>query len=75
MMNPSTAKFKPGDRVWVRIAQRADVARGDEGTVIEVREGFGGDCWYVDVILDSGVRMGNYHEAAFFWQEGFCAGL
>ena len=68
-MNES--KFKPGDRVAIWIVQRDDVREGDGGTVIDTREGFGGDSWYVDVILDSGLRLGNYHEYTFVAEEEF----
>ena len=61
-MNPSG--FKPGDRVVVWIAQREDIREGDGGTVIEVRQGTSDEC-YVDVILDTGIRLGNYHHFTF----------
>ena len=38
---------------------------GDEGTVVAVRRASIGDAFYVDVILDTGIRMGNYHEFTF----------
>lgn len=74
-MAGSKAKFEPGTRVCVWIAQRDDVAEGDGGTVVAVREGIGGDSWYVDVILDTGLRLGNYHEYAFVEEEDFRARL
>ena len=70
-METSSAKFTPGIRVCVWIAQRDDVAEGDGGTVVAVRKGAVGDSWYVDVILDSGLRLGNYHEYAFVGEEDF----
>ena len=70
-METSGARFLPGARVCVWIAQRDDVVEGDGGTVIAVREGTGGGSWYVDVILDTGLRLGNYHEYAFVEEEDF----
>jgi hypothetical protein len=57
-------KFINGDRVVVWISQRDDVQEGDAGTVIEVRQG-ASDAWYLDVILDTGIRLGNYHHFTF----------
>ena len=60
------SKFNPGDRVVVWIAQRDDVEEGDGGTVIKVSKGPSSlDAFYVDVILDTGVRLGHYHEGTF----------
>ena len=58
-------RFNPGDRVAVEITQREDVEHGDAGIVVEARQGnFSGD-WYYDVILDTGIKLGNYHEVTF----------
>jgi len=60
------SRFQPGDRVVVWIAQRDDVNEGDGGTVIKVKKGPSSlDSFYVDVILDTGVRLGHYHEGTF----------
>ena len=60
------SRFNPGDRVVVWIVQRDDVKEGDGGTVIKVSKGPTSlDAFYVDVILDTGVRLGNYHEGTF----------
>ena len=60
------SRFRPGDRVVVWIVQRDDVQEGDGGTVIKVAKGPSAmDAFYVDVILDTGVRLGHYHEATF----------
>ena len=60
------SRFNPGDRVVVWIVQRDDVNEGDGGTVIKVSEGLLlSDGFYVDVILDTGVRLGHYHEGTF----------
>ena len=60
------SRFQPGDRVVVWIAQRDDVNEGDGGTVIKVSKGPSSlDAFYVDVILDTGVRLGHYHEGTF----------
>lgn len=62
----SSSKFKPGDRVVVWITQRDDVQEGDGGTVIRVSKGPSSiDATYLDVILDSGIRMGHYHSGTF----------
>ena len=64
------SKFKPGDRVVVWIVQRDDVKEGDGGTVIRVSKGpLSLDAFYVDVILDTGVRLGHYHEGTFQHEE------
>jgi len=66
----NTCKFKPGDRVVVWIAQRDDVREGDGGTVIAVKKGPSSlDAYYLDVILDSGIRMGHYHSGTFQHEE------
>ena len=58
--------LKPGTRVSVWISQRDDVIEGDTGTVIRVKRGSSiNDATYVDVILDTGVRMGHYHSGTF----------
>ena len=57
------SRFNPGDRVVVWITQRDDVQHGDTGIVVATRESFGS--FYVDVILDTGIRLGNYHEYTF----------
>jgi len=63
-MNES--KFKPGDRVVVWISQRDDVLEGEGGTVIKVSKGPSIiDACYLDVILDSGIRLGHYHSGTF----------
>ncbi len=60
------SRFQPGDRVVVWIVQRDDVQEGDGGTVIKVSKGPSSlDAFYVDVILDTGVRLGHYHEGTF----------
>ncbi len=60
------SRFNPGDRVVVWIAQRDDVNEGDGGTVIKVSKGPTSlHSFYVDVILDTGVRLGHYHEGTF----------
>ena len=60
------SRFNPGDRVVVWIVQRDDVKEGDGGTVIKVSKGPTSlDAFYVDVILDTGVRLGHYHEGTF----------
>ena len=60
------SRFNPGDRVVVWIVQREDVQEGDGGTVIKVSKGPTSlDAFYVDVILDTGVRLGHYHEGTF----------
>ena len=60
----SHPKHAPADRVRVWISQRDDITEGEYGTVIAVRKG-PQDTYYVDVILDSGHRLGNYHEGMF----------
>ena len=60
------SELKPGTRVAVWISQRDDVVEGDTGTVIRVKKGPSiNDATYVDVILDTGVRMGHYHSGTF----------
>ena len=60
------SRFNPGDRVVVWIVQQDDVKEGDGGTVIKVSKGPTSlDAFYVDVILDTGVRLGHYHEGTF----------
>lgn len=60
------SRFNPGDRVVVWIVQQDDVQEGDGGTVIKVSKGPTSlDAFYVDVILDTGVRLGHYHEGTF----------
>jgi len=60
------SRFNPGDRVAVYISQRDDVKEGDGGTVVKVKKGPSSlDAFYVDVILDTGVRLGHYHEGTF----------
>ena len=62
--------FKPGARVVVWISQRDDVREGDAGTVISIRPNYQStDTYYVDVILDTGIRMGNYHSGTFKLEE------
>ena len=63
-------KFKAGDRVVVWISQRDDVQEGDAGTVIKVKRGASNEC-YVDVILDTGIRLGNYHHFTFRAEDGY----
>ena len=70
------SRFNPGDRVVVWIAQRDDVQEGDGGTVVKVKKGpssslLDGDAFYVDVILDTGVRLGHYHEGTFRKEEEY----
>ena len=60
----SQPKHKVADRVRVWISQRDDVQSGDQGTVINVKKG-PQDTYYVDVILDTGHRLGHYHEGMF----------
>ena len=68
MENP---KFKIGDRVAVDITQNPDVLHGDAGIVVDMRQGnFSGD-WYYDVILDTAIRLGNYHEGIFVKEEDY----
>jgi len=63
-------KFKPGARVVVWISQRDDVREGDAGTVIRVSPNYrSSETYYVDVILDTGIRMGNYHSGTFKLEE------
>lgn len=57
-------KHKVADRVRVWISQRDDILAGEYGTVINVKKG-PQDTYYVDVILDSGHRLGHYHEGMF----------
>ena len=58
-------RYKLGDRVAVDITQRDDVEHGDAGIIVDLRQGnFSGD-WYYDVILDTGLKLGNYHELVF----------
>ena len=57
-------KHKVADRVRVWISQRDDILAGERGTVINVKKG-PQDTYYVDVILDSGHRLGHYHEGMF----------
>jgi len=57
-------KFIPGDRVAVWITQRDDVKHYDAGIVVATRGSFGS--FYVDVILDTGIKLGNYHEENFY---------
>ena len=57
-------KHKVADRVRVWISQRDDIESGDHGTVINVKKG-PQDTYYVDVILDTGHRLGHYHEGMF----------
>lgn len=59
--------YKPGDRVAVWTTQRDDVLEGDRGIVVAARLSF--NCWYYDVILDSAVKLGNYHEGTFVPEE------
>ena len=60
------SQLKPGVRVVVWIAQRDDVREGDAGTIIKVKKGPSSlDATYLDVILDTGVSMGNYHSGTF----------
>ena len=62
--------FKLGARVVVWISQRDDVREGDAGTVISIRPNYqSADNYYVDVILDTGIRMGNYHSGTFKLEE------
>ena len=64
-MTQEKPRFSPGDRVAVEITQNPDVRRGDAGIVVDLRQGnFSGD-WYYDVILDTGIKLGNYHEFTF----------
>jgi len=70
-MTIEKSRFKPGDRVAVEITQREDVEHGDAGIVVEARQGnFSGD-WYYDVILDTAIRLGNYHEGIFVKEEDY----
>lgn len=64
-------KHKVADRVRVWISQRDDIQEGDAGTVIAVRQGGDGSTWYVDVILDTGYRLGHYHEGAFIGEDDY----
>mgnify|MGYP005730551733 CR=1 FL=1 len=64
-------KFQPGDRVRVWITQRQDIQEGDSGTVVDMRMSVFNDTWHLDVILDTGVRMGNYHEGTFILEEEY----
>ena len=53
--------FELGARVVVWISQRDDVREGDAGTVVSIRPNYqSADTYYLDVILDTGIRMGNY---------------
>ena len=64
------SKLKPGIRVVVWISQRDDVREGDAGTVIAIRPNYQStDTCYLDVILDTGIRMGNYHSGTFKLEE------
>lgn len=64
------SQLKPGVRVVVWIAQRDDVREGDTGTIIRVKKGPSSlDATYLDVILDTGVRMGHYHSGMFKLKE------
>ena len=66
------SRFNPGDRVVVWIVQRDDVQEGDGGTVIKVSKGPSSlDAFYVDVILDTGVRLGHYHEGTFQREDSY----
>ena len=69
-MWPNRRCFKPGDRVVVWISQRDDVQEGDGGTVIRVSEG-PQETFYLDVILDSGIRLGHYHANTFQHEEDY----
>ena len=64
-------KFQPGDRVRVWIAQHEDVQEGDAGTVIDMRQGVFNETCHVDVILDTGIRLGHYHEGTFLTEEEY----
>ena len=57
------AKFKPGDRIVVWITSNKNLKEGDGGTIIDVRQL--SNAYYVDAILDTGMRLGNYHEGTF----------
>ena len=66
------SRFNPGDRVVVWISQRDDTKEGDGGTVIKVTKGPSNiDAFYVDVILDTGVRLGHYHEGSFLKEDNY----
>jgi len=70
-MTRNKPKFNIGDRVAVDITQREDVEHGDTGIVVDARQGnFSGD-WYYDVILDTAIRLGNYHERTFVKEEDY----
>lgn len=70
-MTVEKSRFKPGDRVAVEITQREDVEHGDAGIVVDMRQGnFSGD-WYYDVILDTAIKLGNYHERTFVKEEDY----
>lgn len=64
-------RFAPGDRVVVWIVHSPyedDIQEGDGGTVIQVKRGYEihkDGAYYVDVILDTGVRLGHHHERTF----------
>lgn len=64
MSSSPQPKHKVADRVRVWISQRDDIESGDHGTVIKVKKG-PQDTYYVDVILDTGHRLGHYHEGMF----------
>ena len=61
--------YKIGDRVAVWITQRDDVLEGDRGIVVAARQEHIQGNWYYDVILDTAVRLGNYHEGTFVPEE------
>lgn len=70
-MTVEKSRFNPGDRVAVEITQNPDVLHGDTGIVVDARQGnFNGD-WYYDVILDTGIKLGNYHEGIFAKEEDY----
>tara|TARA_B100002019_G_scaffold291356_1_gene311308 strand:+ start:8454 stop:8675 length:222 start_codon:yes stop_codon:yes gene_type:complete len=62
-------RFNPGDRVAVEITQNPDVKHGDGGIVVNVRQSTYGGGWYYDVILDTGIKLGNYHEGIFIKED------
>lgn len=69
-------RFQPGDRIRVWISQRDDVREGDAGTVITVSHGPSSfETFYLDVILDTGIRLGHYHERAFIEEAAYDPGI
>jgi len=70
-MTRDEPRFKPGDRVAVWITQRDDVLEGDCGIVVAARQEHIQGHWYYDVILDTAVRLGNYHEGTFVKEEDY----